>query len=113
MDSVIKLQRQTHEEIEHYERALYTILSKPHPTHEKKLQAEHKASQILDRLSARVTTLNNTYQDKDLRTVEIESLSAPPNKQDDLTEFYARLVKIQEHYNKYPDRERGGPAARG
>lgn len=108
MDSSIEVQRQTHEEVERFERALYTVLSHPRPTHEAKLQAEHKAAQILDRISARVTTLNNAYQDQAVRSAEIDALSAPPNNQDDLSEFYSRLVKIQEHYNKYPDSTAGG-----
>ena len=102
MDSIIEVQRQTHEEIEHFERALYTILAKPQQTHEGRLQTEHKASQLLDRISSRVTTLNNIYEDEPTRKAEIERLSAPGN-QNDLSEFYARLGKIQEHYAKYPE----------
>jgi splicing factor 3A subunit 3 len=108
MDSLLEVQRQTHEEIERFERALYTILSRPQPTHEAKLQTEHKAAQILDRVQARVATLNGAYDDQVTRAAEIEALSAPLNSQEDLGEFYARLVKIQEHYNKYPDSVAGG-----
>ncbi|OCH92146.1 RNA splicing factor PRP9 [Obba rivulosa] len=107
MDSIIEVQRQTHEEIEHLERALYTILSKPQPTHESRLQIEHKASQLLDRISSRVTTLSNIYEDQDTRKTEIDALSAPAN-QSDLSAFYSRLGKIQEHHAKYPDTVVGG-----
>lgn len=100
MDSIIELQRQTHEEIEHFERALYTVLSKSQTTHEARLQTEHKAAQILDRISSRVATLNEQYQYQEPRKVEIDALSSNTN---DLTEFYSRLGKIQEHYAKYPD----------
>ena len=102
MDSIIELQRQTHEEIERYEQALYTVLSRPQNSHQSRLQNEHKASQILDRISSRVTTLNSTYQEQDARRVEINAISTP-NQPGDLSEFYARLGKIQEHHNKYPD----------
>ena len=102
MDSIIELQRQTHEEIERYERALYTVLSRPKNVHQGRVQNDHKASQILDRISSRVTTLNSTYQDQDARKVEIDAISTP-NQPGDLSEFYARLGKIQEHHNKYPD----------
>ncbi|PPQ77424.1 hypothetical protein CVT25_011006 [Psilocybe cyanescens] len=102
MDSIIEIQRQTHEEIERFERTLYTLLSRSSSTHERNLQNEHKASQILDRISSRVTDLNNLYQDEDARKVELDVLSAPP-QHNDLSEFYSRLVKIQEHYSKYPD----------
>ncbi|KAI0089104.1 RNA splicing factor PRP9 [Irpex rosettiformis] len=102
MDSIIEVQRQTHEEIEHFERALYTILAKPQSTHESKLQTEHKASQILDRISARVATLNNAYEDEEARKVELDLLSSTSNP-GDLSEFYKRLDKIQEHYAKYPE----------
>lgn len=106
MDSVLELQRQTHEEIEHFERALYTILSKPQNTHETRLQNEHKASQILDRISSRVAALHNLYEDPDNRNAEISALSTGnPN---DLTEFYGRLGKIQEYYAKYPEAVGGG-----
>ncbi|KAF5363509.1 hypothetical protein D9756_000349 [Leucocoprinus leucothites] len=102
MDSVIELQRQTHEEIERFESALYDLLSRPHTTHERNLQNEHKASQVLDRITARITALNNLYVDEDSRRAEINKLTAPA-KTEDLSEFYSRLVKIQEHHNKYPD----------
>lgn len=108
MDSIIEVQRHTHEEIEHFERALYTILSKPQLTHESRLQAEHKTSQLLDRLSSRLVTLTNLYEDQDTRTAEINALSAPPQQQSDLSAFYTRLGKIQEHYAKYPDAIVGG-----
>ena len=102
MDSIIEIQRQTHEEIERFERALYTLLSRPTSTHDRNLQNEHRASQILDRVSSRVVALDNLYQDQDARKEELEALSAP-SQQNDLSEFYSRLVKIQEHHNKYPD----------
>ena len=102
MDSIVEVQRQTHEEIEHFERALYSILSKPQPTHESRLQTEHKASQLLDRISSRVVTLSNLYEDQGTRRSELDRLSAPSNP-NDLGEFYSRLGKIQEHYVKYPD----------
>lgn len=102
MDSVIEIQRQNHEEIEHFERALYTLLSRPVAGHDQVLQNEHKASQILDRLTARATALNSLYEDQDTRNAEINTLSTG-SQQNDLSEFYSRLVKIQEHHNKYPD----------
>ncbi|KAL0949309.1 hypothetical protein HGRIS_009385 [Hohenbuehelia grisea] len=102
MDSIIEVQRQTHEEIERFERALYTLLSRKSANHDSKLQNEHKASQVLDRITARTVSLNNLYRDEDARKAEIDSLStaSDPN---DLSEFYSRLVKIQEHHAKYPD----------
>ena len=102
MDSIIELQRQTHEEIERYEQALYTILSRPQNVHQNRLQNEHKASQILDRISSRVTTLKSIYQDEDTRRTEINAISTP-SQPGNLSEFYARLGKVQEHHNKYPD----------
>jgi Splicing factor SF3a60 binding domain len=102
MDSIIELQRQTHEEIERYEQALYTILSRPQNVHQNRLQNEHKASQALDRISSRVTTLNSIYKDEDVRRTEINAISTP-SQPGDLSEFYARLGKVQEHHNKYPD----------
>jgi splicing factor 3A subunit 3 len=102
MDSVIEIQRQTHEDIERFERALYTLLSRPQATHSHNLQNEHKASQIMDRLFSRIVTLNDLYHDEDARKKELDALSAQSH-QNDLSEFYERLDKIQEHHNKYPD----------
>lgn len=103
MDSVFEVHRQTHEEIERFERALYTLLSRPQTHHQTRLQNEHKASQILDRVSSRVTALNRLYDDQDARTNEATSLSAPNRDGIELSEFYARLGKIEEHHRKYPD----------
>ncbi|KIJ70154.1 hypothetical protein HYDPIDRAFT_121637 [Hydnomerulius pinastri MD-312] len=102
MDSIIETQRQAQEEIERYEIALYSLLSRNLPTHETRLQTEHKAAQVLDRISSRVATLKSQYDDEEARKAEIDALTAPA-QQNDLSEFYARLVKIQDHYNKYPD----------
>jgi splicing factor 3A subunit 3 len=102
MDSVIEVQRQTHEELEQLERALYQSLARPAQLHQQKVQGEHKASQILDRIAARVATLNNLYQNNDTRKQEIAAISGS-SKAEDLSEFYSRLGKIQEHHAKYPD----------
>ncbi|KAF7288284.1 RNA splicing factor PRP9 [Mycena chlorophos] len=107
MDSVFEVQRQTHEEIEAFERALYTLLSRPTPTHEQRIQTEHRAAQVLDRISSRAVTLNSIYEDDDRRRAELDAISAPA-QQNDLSEFYARLVKVQEHHAKYPDAVPGG-----
>jgi splicing factor 3A subunit 3 len=107
MDSVVEVQRQTHEETERFERVLYALLSKHQPSHEDQVRNEHKASQILDRISSRVTTLKDLYHDDDARNAEMNALSAP-TQQNDLSEFYSRLVKIQEHHSKYPDSVSGG-----
>lgn len=107
MDSIIELQRQNHEEIERFERALYTLLSRHQLTQETRLLNEHKASQVLDRISSRVNALHSLYLDEDARKAEIELLSAS-SQQSDLSEFYSRLVKIQEHHSKYPDATPGG-----
>lgn len=107
MDSIIETQRQAHEEIERYEIILYSLLSRNSPSHETKLRTEHKAAQVLGRLSSRTAALKSQYEDEDLRRAEINALTVPaqPN---DLTEFYARLVKIRDDHNKYPDVAAGG-----
>ncbi|KAI0650581.1 RNA splicing factor PRP9 [Trametes meyenii] len=107
MDSIIEVQRQTHEEVEHLERALYNVLAKPQSTHQVRLQNEHKASQLLDRIHSRIVTLSNLYEDQDARKSEIDSISAPV-RQDDLSAFYERLGRITEHHTKYPDSDVGG-----
>ncbi|KAF5393100.1 hypothetical protein D9757_001343 [Collybiopsis confluens] len=105
MDSIVEVQRQTHEEIERFERGLFILLSRTPTTHEARIQAEHKAAQVLDRISSRVVSLDGLYNDKDAREHEINALSA---HQTDLDEFYSRLSKIREHHSKYPDSVAGG-----
>ncbi|KAF8351610.1 hypothetical protein F5887DRAFT_1094502 [Amanita rubescens] len=107
MDSIIEVQRQTHEEIELLETALYTLLSRHQSSHDRKLQAEHRAAQILERIFARVSSVSNVYDDHTSRKAELDLLSANA-QQNDLSEFYSRLVKIQEHHTKYPDSVPGG-----
>ena len=101
MDSIIEVQRQTHEEIERFERALATVLSKPHSTQYAKLANEHKAAQILDRITSRIHTLDNAYQDENTRKAEIDAITG--SKADDISEFYARVGKIKEFHTKYPN----------
>ncbi|KAG8759437.1 hypothetical protein FRC14_005917 [Serendipita sp. 396] len=105
MDSIIEVQRQTHEEIERFEAALSTILSRTHKTHKSHISAEHKASDILDRIVARSVYLQNAYDDIDgTRKAEIDVLSAPQIPgQNDLDEFYARMKKVQEYHTRYPN----------
>lgn len=107
MDSIIEVQRQTHEEIELLQTALYTLLSRPQSSHDRKLQAEHKAAQILERIFSRLSAVSNVYDDHTSRKAELDLLSANA-QQNDLSEFYSRLVKIQEHHTKYPDSVPGG-----
>ncbi|QRV87864.1 splicing factor 3A subunit 3 [Ceratobasidium sp. AG-Ba] len=103
MDSAIELQRNTHEEIERFEKALADILSRPQVTHRANLIAEHKASAILDRMHGRMVSLNAQYMDDSgPREQELEQLSSAPAP-DDLTDFYAKLKKVKDHHHKYPD----------
>ncbi|KAF8528796.1 hypothetical protein BU17DRAFT_37424 [Hysterangium stoloniferum] len=112
MDTIIELQRQTHEEIERFERALATVLSKAQNTQQARLSNEHKASQILDRIASRAVALHNLYDDEQARNAEMTLLSTSQvdgkGGRDDLSEFYSRLVKIKDHHHKYPDAAVGG-----
>lgn len=110
MDTIIEVQRQTHEEIERFERALATILSKPQPTLQSRITNEHKAIKILERITSRATALDAIYNDEKARNEEMGLLSVNNigNGEDELSEFYARLAKIKEHHVKYPDSAIGG-----
>ncbi|KAL5636706.1 hypothetical protein ACGC1H_000615 [Rhizoctonia solani] len=108
MDSIIEVQRNTHEEIERFERALADILSRPQVTHKTNLVAEHKASAILERMHARMVTLNSLYMDESgPRNQELEQLSSA-SAPDDLNDFYAKLKKVKDHHHKYPDSATNG-----
>ena len=102
MDSIFELQRQNHEEIERFQRALTDLLSQNPPTHRESLSNQHKAAQILDRIRNRFIELDKQYEDQTSRKQELEYLSGT-TQQDDLSQFYARLVKIRDHHRKYPD----------
>lgn len=102
MDSVIELQRQTHEELERFQSALVSLLVEKPPAHKESLILQHSASKLLDRIEGRAQALTGHYLDEGTRQTEIEYLSAP-QKPDDLSQFYSRLVKIRDHHRKYPD----------
>lgn len=124
MDSIIEVQRQTHSEIERLEAALSTFLATQHKTHKDHLSAEHKASDILDRIVARSVTLQEQYQDIDgcanfpydsniclmsicfcrARKAEIEHLTAPSHVEKELDEFYSRLKCVKDFHHRYPNR---------
>ncbi|KAG9099637.1 hypothetical protein FS749_000770 [Ceratobasidium sp. UAMH 11750] len=108
MDSIIEVQRNTHEEIERFERALAEVLSHPQVTHRTNLIAEHKASAILDRMHARMVTLNSQYMDETgPRDQELEQLSSA-GAPDDLTDFYSKLKRVKDYRHKYPDSATNG-----
>jgi splicing factor 3A subunit 3 len=102
MDSIIEYQRQNHEEIERFQAALINLLATPVKSHKEDLSNQHRAAQILDRIQGRYKTLDGQYIDQKARENELELLSSS-TQQDDLSQFYARLVKIKDHHRKYPD----------
>ncbi|KAG9002045.1 hypothetical protein FRB94_004137 [Tulasnella sp. JGI-2019a] len=99
MDSVIEIQRQTHEEIERLDRAAATLLSQAPATRRQQIKDEHKVSNILDRITSRASTLHSSYIDEDnSRHTETTLLSEPG-----LTEFYSRLKRVKDYHMKYPE----------
>ncbi|KAI5454490.1 Pre-mRNA-splicing factor sap61 [Naganishia albida] len=112
MESIIELQRQEHEEMERYEQALADILNKPVTGRRGDLRNQHKALDVLNRLSDRQRLLKTQYEDAEgLRAAEIAALSVPAssanggNPQNDLTEFYARFDRINKVHQ---DRQASG-----
>ncbi|KZT62814.1 RNA splicing factor PRP9 [Calocera cornea HHB12733] len=111
MDSIIEVQRQTHEEVERFQLALSDILARPNAGHRHNLVNQHKAKDLLSRVVDRTVDLNNLYLDPESeRHKEIEILTEKviPGKQDDLTEFYSRLSRIRTYYTRYPNAAVGG-----
>jgi splicing factor 3A subunit 3 len=102
MDSIIEYQRQNHEEIERFQSALIDLLATPVKSHKEDLSNQHRAARILERVQGRYLTLEGQYKDLEAREKELEMLSST-NQQDDLSQFYTRLVKIKDHHRKYPD----------
>ncbi|KAF8341265.1 uncharacterized protein EI90DRAFT_3033292 [Cantharellus anzutake] len=104
MDSIIELQRQTHEEVERLEKALAIILSQPTSQHDVRLANEHRAKHVLERVAERMSTLSSSYADVDsARRREQELVSKPSDPAEELSEFYIRLNRIKEFHSKYPD----------
>lgn len=102
MDSIIEYQRQNHEEIERFQSEIINLLATPAKNNKEELSNQHRAAQILERIQGRYSTLDGQYKDTEARENEAELL-ASATQQDDLTQFYARLVKIKDHHRKYPD----------
>lgn len=99
MDSIIEIQRQSHEEVERYEQALADILGKPTHSSREKLRNEQKALDVLNRISDKKTLLRQQYRDEDgLRATELAAISTPAEKGDELKEFYTRLNKIKQYH---------------
>lgn len=108
MDSIIEVQRQTHEDVERLQRALATVLSTSSSSQQSKLAQEYKASQLLDRLMGRIATLDSSYKDGEgARKAEIDALT-PSNPADAMAGFYTRLEKIKQYHTKYPETVVGG-----
>ncbi|KAJ9109723.1 hypothetical protein QFC19_001953 [Naganishia cerealis] len=126
MESIIELQRQEHEEVERYEQALADVLNKPVTGRRAELRNQHKALDVLNRISDRQRLLKTQYDDADgwvttrtngtidlsLRAAEIDVLSVPAasnvpggNPQDDLSEFYTRFNHIKKVHQ---DRQAAG-----
>ncbi|PWN52472.1 hypothetical protein IE53DRAFT_405134 [Violaceomyces palustris] len=118
--SIFEVIRQTHEETERYQQALVDILlqasSASSTTHKQKLRQSHKASQLLDRISDRFSSLHQLYKDPlSERANELEKLTGATTRDsvthsaeqgddqaDALKEFYGRLDRINEYHQKYP-----------
>lgn len=99
MESIVEVQRQSHEEIERYEQALADVLSKPSTSSRESLRNQHKAYDILDRIAKKKKTLKEQYDDAlGLRAKELAALSVPPARDHELDEFYSRFDAIKKRY---------------
>ncbi|KAH8830392.1 hypothetical protein DL96DRAFT_1495288 [Flagelloscypha sp. PMI_526] len=93
MDSILELQRQSHEDIERFEQALSGLLSQ-----QATVRAHHVAADILERTHNRIHDLANVYQNTAARDKEIQLIAGST----DLDLFYSRLAALKEHHIKYP-----------
>ncbi|KAI9006135.1 hypothetical protein BC832DRAFT_556216 [Gaertneriomyces semiglobifer] len=99
MNSILELQRRTHEELDLLEQAAVQELLAKAKAHKERLIQEHRVAKILDRMQQRGQFLLDLYSDEDgLRKKEINAITGTK----DLGEFYARLREIKEHHRKYP-----------
>lgn len=110
--SVIEDARQTAEEVDLLERSLTELLIEldtTAKTHRHKLATQHRASDLLSRITTRSASLLTALDpESSERTREIETLTGGGAPGGDLAEFYSRLAKVKEYHRKYPDIGAGG-----
>lgn len=103
MDSIIEVQRQSHEEIERYEQALADLLSKQPTSSREALRNQHKAYDVLERIAGKKKVLKEQYDDvQGLRAKELAALSAPAARDHELDEFYTRFESIKKRHTAVP-----------
>lgn len=104
--SVLENARVTHEEIEQSENALVNMLNNPPRSNAPwlRLQWELASSDVLDKLVGQHQALSESYADaQGERKEELERV-APYGDDAVMEEFYTRLGKVQDYYQRYPDR---------
>ena len=110
--SVIEDARATAEEVDLLERSLTSLLIQldtSAKTHRDKLATSHRASDLLNRITQRSSSLRTALDPNSPdRAREIEALAGGGAPGGDLTEFYSRLAKVKEYHRKYPDTGAGG-----
>ncbi len=110
--SVIEDARATAEEVDLLERSLTSLLIQldtSAKTHRDKLATQHRASDLLNRITQRSSSLRSALDPNSLnRSREIDALTGGGAPGGDLTEFYSRLAKVKEYHRKYPDTGAGG-----
>jgi splicing factor 3A subunit 3 len=108
MNSVVEDSRQIAEDVDFYEKELTKLLSSNPVTHRDKLSTNHKASDLLSRISTKSASLLDTFLPGTLPFEEKERevlalTGGTTTGTPDLTEFYKRLAKVKEYHRKYPD----------
>jgi splicing factor 3A subunit 3 len=98
--SPLEAHRATHEEAERLESALVDTLLAAGSTHREALRRAHRASSLLDALTARHAALAALYADADgVRRAELARID---DGGADLGGFYERLAALRAYHAKYP-----------
>ncbi|EGG00135.1 uncharacterized protein MELLADRAFT_50494 [Melampsora larici-populina 98AG31] len=101
--SLLEDVRGTHQDLDRLMSHLTSLLLPGTPkVHRDQLVQAHRASYLSELITERANSLVEVYADPDgEHSTEIERLSTAGGE---LTEFYARLGRLNEYHNKYPNR---------
>ncbi|KAJ3017850.1 Splicing factor 3A subunit 3 [Thoreauomyces humboldtii] len=100
MDSILEIQRRTHEEIERVEQAIVDERVTKPKAHKDRLVQDSRVNGLLERIQSRSRSLLDLYWDEDgFRKAEIATITGTS----DFGEFYSRLKDIKDYHRKAPN----------
>lgn len=106
MQSLIETQRSGHQRYAHLNASLVTTLASAPAanvsTHRDRLNHNHRASHLLNKVTDTAKDLSLSYDDHVARMQEIEALAGSGVKGNDVAEFYTRLATLKDWHRRHP-----------